>query len=583
MFQTYENYQEIINQPQRQMKTKVYFNGSKDYLESEIIEASIEEIGMSSDVLTIGDICTNKAEIKFYMQEPIPLEGGYFSVEHCLYGDEQWQSIPMGIFYIQDIQKLENTSIVKIIGYDCTTYLKKSYVPTIEYPATIEEVIDDICQQCNVTYEEYEYPELMIDYYMDITCEEMLCYMAGLMGKNIKANRYGNIEFYWWNLCDYSITKDLQYMYELKRTTDENIIIHSLTSGTEDHVIACGEGYGISFHNPYMTQEILNHIFSNIKDFTYTPLSLQYRGNPALEIGDVVLVEDQHGQFYHSLVSEHTLLLTGLQGKIESRGNINDDIVMREGPTEKKIKKMYSSLQTSFKETTETLIGAKGGYFIIDRDEQGYPTGFKIMDTPTLTEHTHLWLFNKNGFGFSENGGQTFQNIAIDMLGNINANAIHTGVIQGNCFDIDLENGTIVMGQRSEDQSFESEWFRVDENGIFMSLSQQTLEEIKNVNDSIGELQEEQKMLHQYFRYGDEGIEIGSSLSDIMMKLSNEKLSFYQNSQEIAYISQNKLYITEGLFVKKCTIGSENNFYEWIIRENGNMSLKYREGFIDGN
>ncbi len=87
-------------------------------------------------------------------------------------------------------------------------------------------------------------------------------------------------------------------MYELKRTTDENIIIHSLTSGTEDHVIACGEGYGISFHNPYMTQEILNHIFSNIKDFTYTPLSLQYRGNPALEIGDVVLVEDQHGQFY---------------------------------------------------------------------------------------------------------------------------------------------------------------------------------------------------------------------------------------------------------------------------------------------
>ncbi len=264
-------------------------------------------------------------------------------------------------------------------------------------------------------------------------------------------------------------------------------------------------------------------------------------------------------------------------------GNINDDIVMREGPTEKKIKKMYSSLQTSFKETTETLIGAKGGYFIIDRDEQGYPTGFKIMDTPTLTEHTHLWLFNKNGFGFSENGGQTFQNIAIDMLGNINANAIHTGVIQGNCFDIDLENGTIVMGQRSEDQTFESEWFRVDENGIFMSLSQQTLEEIKNVNDSIGELQEEQKILHQYFRYGDEGIEIGSSLSDIMMKLSNEKLSFYQNSQEIAYISQNKLYITEGLFVKKCTIGSENNFYEWIIRENGNMSLKYREGFIDGN
>ena len=569
------------------MKTRIYFNDSEEYLESEIISASLLEMGMSSDDLIMGDICTNKAEVKFYMPEtPIPLEGSYFSLEHCLYVNEQWESIPMGTFYIQDIQKVDNTSIVTITGYDCTTYLKKKYVPTIEYPATIEEVIDDICQQCQVTYEEYDYPELTIDYYMDITCEEMLCYMAGLMGKNIKANRYGHIEFYWWNQCNYSITKDLQYIDQLKRSTDEDIIIHSITSGSEDNTIVSGEGYGISFHNPYMTQEILNQIFLSIKDFTYTPLTLQYRGNPSLEIGDIVLVEDRQGQFYHALVSEHNLLLTGLQGKIESHGKVNEDIAMKEGPTAKKIKKMYSSLQESFKETSETLIGAKGGYFVIDRDEQGYPTGFKIMDTPTLTEHTHLWQFNKNGFGFSENGGKTFQNIAIDMYGNINANAIHTGVIQGNCFDIDLEKGSIVMGQRNEDQTFESEWFRVDENGIFMSLSQQTLEDIKNVNDSIGEvdkkLDDQQNALNQYFRYGEEGIEIGSSLNDIMMKLSNEKLSFLQNGQEIAYISQNKLYITEGLFVQKCTIGSDNNFYEWIIRENGNMSLIYRRN-IDGN
>lgn len=594
MYNVSDTYLTKIVEPSRQLKTRIYFNDSEIPLEENIISVSVTEMGMSSETLTIGDLCTNQAKVQFYMpNDSICLEGGKFKVEQGLYvgvndleeNDIQdgYEYVSLGTFYVDSIDKKDTSSIVTIIGYDCTTRLNKDYVAGIDYPATIEHVIEDICEQCHISFMDYDFPDMIIDTYYETTCQEMLSFMASLLGKNIKANRDDAIEFYWWKSNQKIITKDIQYIDQLTKKSDDNIVINSLTSGSEDNVIVSGKGKGITFTNPYMTQEILDQLFIEIQGFSYTPLSIQYRGNPAFEIGDIILVEDNKGEILSLLLSEHEMILTGMNGKIDCVGKIADETVVKMSPTDKKLKKLYNSLETSFKNTSETIIGAKGGYFVIDRNEQGLPIGFKIMDTPTLTENTNLWIFNQKGFGFSNDGGKTLENVAIDMNGNINANAIHTGIIQGNCFDIDLESGTIIMGKRNDDGTFASEWFRVDENGIFMSVSEKTQEEIKNVNDSIEELTQKQNELHQYFRYGTDGIEIGTDSSLVKMRLTNEKLSFLQDSTEIAYMSQNKLYITEGLFMQRCTIGDKDNFYEWVIRQNGNMSLKYRGGSYNGN
>ena len=67
-------------------------------------------------------------------------------------------------------------------------------------------------------------------------------------------------------------------------------------------------------------------------------------------------------------------------------------------------------------------------------------------------------------------------------------------------------------------------------------------------------------------------------LSPFKAQISNIKISFLQNNQEIAYISNNTLYITKAMFLEKISIGnSQSGQYDWIIRTNGNMSLKYRD------
>lgn len=83
--------------------------------------------------------------------------------------------------------------------------------------------------------------------------------------------------------------------------------------------------------------------------------------------------------------------------------------------------------------------------------------------------------------------------------------------------------------------------------------------------------------IDKYIRFSANGIELGDMLSPFKAQISNVKISFLQNNQEIAYISNNTLYITKAMFLEKISIGnSQSGQYDWIIRTNGNMSLKYR-------
>ena len=72
-------------------------------------------------------------------------------------------------------------------------------------------------------------------------------------------------------------------------------------------------------------------------------------------------------------------------------------------------------------------------------------------------------------------------------------------------------------------------------------------------------------------------IELGRVGNSFVAKLSNEKLAFLQDNVEIAYISNNKLYITDAEVKNKLTIGNATNgYFDFIPRANGNLSLKWR-------
>ncbi len=66
-------------------------------------------------------------------------------------------------------------------------------------------------------------------------------------------------------------------------------------------------------------------------------------------------------------------------------------------------------------------------------------------------------------------------------------------------------------------------------------------------------------------------LELGDNASGYTVKLNNQRLSFYDGDNEVAYISNNKLYITGAEVTDSLQIGK----YKWITDSTGRMSLKW--------
>lgn len=102
---------------------------------------------------------------------------------------------------------------------------------------------------------------------------------------------------------------------------------------------------------------------------------------------------------------------------------------------------------------------------------------------------------------------------------------------------------------------------------------------IQDVSDALSS---NQKLLEEYIRFKGALMELGRSDSDFIAKLSNERLSFYEGSNEIAYISNNALNITDAQIRRRLSIsyvddsGEIKYTYDWIVRSNGHITLARR-------
>nr|DAK85086.1 MAG TPA: endopeptidase tail [Caudoviricetes sp.] len=76
--------------------------------------------------------------------------------------------------------------------------------------------------------------------------------------------------------------------------------------------------------------------------------------------------------------------------------------------------------------------------------------------------------------------------------------------------------------------------------------------------------------LIRYIRFVDGNIVLGEVNNDLMLKISNDKISFLQNGLEVAYMTDNKLYITDGELLNSLHLGK----FAFYPRSSGNLSFK---------
>ena len=88
-------------------------------------------------------------------------------------------------------------------------------------------------------------------------------------------------------------------------------------------------------------------------------------------------------------------------------------------------------------------------------------------------------------------------------------------------------------------------------------------------NDSL--TREQLNLIHTYMRFGEDGLTIGKAGNPLTFRVVNDRLAFYMNDTEVAYISDNKLYVTQAEILARLQIGK----FAYEPQSNGNLSVIY--------
>lgn len=521
--------------PGREITSKVNFNGTTDLPASEIQEIVVTEQFGSSDGVTIGAAFSSSCKVTFYKQDNLPLNGAYFipSVGIMVGGEAQY--VQKGKFYIPSDGVEDSGKLwVTVTGYDRMAGLTEDYMPTISFPATPTQMLVDVCTQAHVTAPSVTMPDIQIAAPYSGSLRQQLGWLAGLIGCNAKFDATGNLVFCWYADNGLTLGWDVQYMDGLELTADGAFTINSLLTGTEENPISVGTGLGITSTNPYMTAEQAAVVLAQISGKSLMPCKLKWRGNPAVEAGDSVTVTGRDGKALTVYVMEQRITIKGgMSADITCYGTEDADYAV-ESPTQKKLQQQYNDVRKAFRDATKRIIGAKGGYFEITYDDDGFPTGWVIRNTPSVEDDTKMWIMSAGGLGYSSDGGKTVTDIALTDDGKILGSAliIKQDDVDGLSAALSAINGELTSKiTRAEAES-----------------------EIKQTADAltvrITGLDDDLQLITKSFHVGDDGLVIGETDNPIKLRLDNDTLQFLRDNVA-------ELEITaDGVVAKRLTVST---------------------------
>ena len=216
--------------------------------------------------------------------------------------ENEWTSIPLGAFNLIDVGK--KLSVIPIKCFDDWTRLTRSFSSLdITLPAKAHIVLNEICTMCNVQYADSLYNKLMLANlevplyeWKDVSCRDLLAYMAVCLGENLRFNRAGILDAFWYTEASPPLvtTSDSTMgspSYEDLVVSVSGVSIKAAdgtehTTGTEEYVISLAQ-------NPLVASEeqavdIIVPLLSKFQAASYAPYTLDWMGNPAAQAGDIV-------------------------------------------------------------------------------------------------------------------------------------------------------------------------------------------------------------------------------------------------------------------------------------------------------
>ena len=437
----------------RSFAYRIVVNGTDDIPAKSITSIEIDECGASEHALKCGEFCKNSVSFTVRTDAYNKWNGGYVQFFVSCNGSAE---VPLGKYYIYKQELKDDGRYTEITGYDVPEYMLEKAAPSSQSVREIVSAIEagsgmKITNKSVFTLASIEaVPE-------GTTNMGLLGYIAGYNGYNLRTNRIGGIEAYKYeDSADILLVphEDLYpaetlkpgyldlssgftetgYVIPRKNTYQGSqsyaatpFNIDSVTVVSGDTSYTAGSGTGITYENPYITSaDQIDRSYIHTK---YIPLDNKWRGNPAVQIGDVLMVETAEGTYQRALVMEQKITIDGgLSATLCSYGE-TDAAIAVESPTMREIKTVRKQLSHALVNALSVILGTGAGYFnfvdadgnvITDADaEDTVIAGWQITDSPIVGDTTRGWRFILGGLYYSADGFKTAKNFALTKDGQI--------------------------------------------------------------------------------------------------------------------------------------------------------------------
>lgn len=283
---------------------------------------------------------------------------------------------------------------------------------------------------------------------------EVLGYMAGVLGCNAVTDRNGNVTLKAFENSNFKIPLEQQFMNGVSKVVATPLSVDYITTGASSeendnsNIVIVGEGaFGFNFENPFLSplssldyQLAVQNIYNKYKGMTLISCTVSYRGNPAVDCGDIVQIENPDGTYSNVFVLNQTLSVTGgFTENIDSaiKTNISKDFVSV--PPSKRLDFKLDDFVKTYTEIIKNLTGAEGGYvkLVTDKNDKVRAiaitqsdievkwdeTNKKVVTADSSNKYAPMWVWSYGGLGYTSNGGGSY-NVAINMQGQIYADLI---------------------------------------------------------------------------------------------------------------------------------------------------------------
>ena len=347
-----------------------------------------------------------------------------------------------------------------VTGYDEIDKMGGKWTPsiTVTDTTTLKDVVENIASMhgLSVTYVDTAAQTALKNHVIGVATaaelteqseRDVLGYCVGCAGMSARVNTVGKLYISWFfspgSTYDYTVTADVQWENGFKKSAESAVKIEAVTAGEDEDVYTKGTGVPLSFVNPLVTHAEIDAIYARYNGRTWYPSTCTWRGDPCVEVGDIITVKDKNNKSYTVYVAQQELDLSGgLQSTITSPNLDTTEMSFDSVSASVKLElsKVKNSMEAAIKAATDAINGANGGYYrILDLDKDGNPDGWECFATDGLQGVKCTY----GGIGCTTDGGKTYTN-AMTGAG-INATAITTGIITGgtNGFSFNLETGHI--------------------------------------------------------------------------------------------------------------------------------------------